>query len=334
MEPQAPPNAAAAIPPATSTPSPPIAAATVHSSSPRNSQNYQQNYQQQLQQQQRQQYQRTSQPTPPSDYEYTYTDKDAYYARQANPRSQRGSKSSSARAHDSVISHPFSPKVSAPPSPGSSISSVGRKHRSIEQIQPVQRPTSVTYPPRAYIDPEKAAAASYGHRSSHRNSSNPDGANAIYDSGEYHEKGPEEKAWQLLLFLSAPCMLLSFGITLWTIFALFAALLLQPLRLFSTRPPLPAQLISFLAPPLNLQLHLIYSFSSSTEYSPAMLVVVHLFSPVVAAGVAVAAWTAACFWFFSAILGDPSGQDSHNDGKESILGVRNWWDRWLSRALR
>jgi hypothetical protein len=85
---------------------------------------------------------------------------------------------------------------------------------------------------------------------------------------------------------------------------------------------------------LNWQLHLIYSHAASTDYSPSMLVVVHLFSPVIAIGVAISAWTAAFFWFFSAILGDPAGQDGHNDGKESILGVRNWWERWLSRALR
>jgi hypothetical protein len=65
-----------------------------------------------------------------------------------------------------------------------------------------------------------------------------------------------------------------------------------------------------------------------------MLVVVNLFSPVVAFGVAIAAWTAAGFWFFSSILGDPGGHDGHNDGRETIVSVRNWWERWLSRALR
>jgi hypothetical protein len=95
-----------------------------------------------------------------------------------------------------------------------------------------------------------------------------------------------------------------------------------------------AQLTTFLAPPLNLQLHLIYSVSASTDYSPAMLIVVHLFSPAVALGVAVASWTAACFWVFGLILGDPAGQDGRNDGLESLLGVRSWWDRWVSRALR
>lgn len=112
------------------------------------------------------------------------------------------------------------------------------------------------------------------------------------------------------------------------------ALFLQPFRLCTKRPSLSSQLTSFLAPPLNLQLHLVYSFSSSTNYSVPMMIILHLLSPVVAIGVAIGAWTAAFFWFFSAILGDPAGQDGHNDGKESLLGVRNWWDRWLSRGLR
>jgi hypothetical protein len=121
---------------------------------------------------------------------------------------------------------------------------------------------------------------------------------------------------------------------LWTFVCVFVALLLQPFRLCTKRPSLSSQLTSFLAPPLNLQLHLVYSFSSSTSYSVPMMIVVHLLSPIVAIGVAIGAWTAAFFWFFSAILGDPAGQDGHNDGKESLLGVRNWWDRWLSRGLR
>lgn len=140
----------------------------------------------------------------------------------------------------------------------------------------------------------------------------------------------------LQLFLSGPCALLSFAIALWTILALFVSLLLVPLRLCSKgRPTLGAQLTNFLAPPLNLQLRLIYSYSSAQNYSVPMLVIVQLLAPIVAIGVAIGAWTSACFWFFSAILGDPAGQDQgRNDGKDSLLGVRRWWDRWLSRALR
>ena len=79
---------------------------------------------------------------------------------------------------------------------------------------------------------------------------------------------------------------------------------------------------------------MVYSHDSTTGYSAPMLVVIHLFSPLVAFGVAIAAWTAAGFWFFSCILGDPGGHDGHNDGRESIVGVRNYWERWLSRGLR
>jgi hypothetical protein len=158
----------------------------------------------------------------------------------------------------------------------------------------------------------------------------------VYDKSEYHEKGPEDKAWQLLFYLSAPCALLSVAITFWTIIAILISLALCPLRFCSNRPPLSAQLTTFLAPALNLQLHLVYSFDSSENYSVLMMIVIHLFSPVIAFGVAVAAWTATGFWFFSSILGDPGGHDGgrHNDGKDCILGVRNYWERWLSRGLR
>ena len=111
-------------------------------------------------------------------------------------------------------------------------------------------------------------------------------------------------------------------------------MLLQPLRLCSKQPPFRDQLVSFLAPSLDLQLHLIYSSHPPTTYNAPLLLLIHILSPIAAMGVAVASWTAGCFWFFSAILGDPAGQDGHNDGRTTVLGVRNWWERWLSRALR
>ncbi|KAF2190880.1 hypothetical protein K469DRAFT_558844 [Zopfia rhizophila CBS 207.26] len=281
---------------------------------------------------QQQQYdQQRSHESSPNDPNDEYSEKDAYQRNQnQNLRLNPGN----GRSHDSVISHPFSPKASSPPSPSSSISAA-RHDRSAPEIQQ-SPPANVSYPPKAHIDPEKQAFSPQSPRSPARvSSSNPDVTAILYDSGEYNEKGPEDKAVQLLLYLSGPCAILSLIITLWTFVSLlFIAILLSPFRLFTKRTPLGSQITTFLAPPLNLQLHLIYSYSSSTDYSPPLLVVIHLFSPIVAMGVAVAAWTAAFFWFFSAILGDPAGQDGHNDGRDSILGVRNWWDRWLSRALR
>jgi hypothetical protein len=131
-------------------------------------------------------------------HEYAYNEKDAYQ-HQLESHSHRGSKGSNGRSHDSVISHPFSPKASSPPSPSSSISSAGRKHRSIDDIRR-SSPVNVQYPPRVYIDPEKANVSSHSPRSQTRvSASNPDVTAVVYDSGEYHEKGPEEKPVQLLV---------------------------------------------------------------------------------------------------------------------------------------
>src|SRR5690242_15450974 len=77
--------------------------------------------------------------TTTDDYDYTYNEKYGYLQHQ-DSRTERGSKSSNGRAHDSLISHPFSPKASYPPSPSSSISSTGDKQRrsscEIRQVKP------------------------------------------------------------------------------------------------------------------------------------------------------------------------------------------------------
>jgi hypothetical protein len=140
-----------------------------------------------------------------SEYEYTYNEKDSYPQLQSN-RTERGSKASSRRAHDSVISHPFSPKQSYPPSPTSSVSSAGgRRHQSIPEIQfsAPNESQSLKYPPQAHLDPEKHGYGSSPGHGSQRHSGSGRGANdAVYDQGEYHESAPEEKAWQLLVSIT------------------------------------------------------------------------------------------------------------------------------------
>ncbi|KAF2272813.1 uncharacterized protein EI97DRAFT_196765 [Westerdykella ornata] len=219
-----------------------------------------------------------------------------------------------------------------PSAPSATFHTNGHSHREHASIPDIERDAQLNlpHPPRAHLDPEKASYLNP------RQEPHPNVTHVVYGADEYPDKGPNERPLQLLLFLSGPCVVLSILVTLWTLLSLLTAFVLHPLRLCSTaRPSLTARLTSFLAPPLNLQLHLIYSLSYSTEYTLPMLILVLLFSPIVAIGVAVGAWTAACFWFFSAILGDPAGQDQgHNDGKDTLLGVRNWWDRWLSRGLK
>ena len=149
-----------------------------------------------------------------TDCESEYNEKDTYL-RNDSARTERASKSTYGYAHDSVIS-PFSPKVSAPPSPSSSISSdVGQKHRFISDIQETHACQShqshrVSYPPHAHLDPEKASSYdAYEHHSQNR-ASVPDAAAVVYKS-EYHEKGPEDKAWQLLVCIT--CMSMTSGKT-------------------------------------------------------------------------------------------------------------------------
>lgn len=65
-----------------------------------------------------------------------------------------------------------------------------------------------------------------------------------------------------------------------------------------------------------------------------MLVLVHLLSPFVSLGVAGAAWVAASFWFYAAIIGDPDGTRGKDDGRAAVLGVQAWWESWLMRCSR
>lgn len=110
-------------------------------------------------------------------------------------------------------------------------------------------------------------------------------------------------------------------------------MLVQPLRLIKSRPAFSTELTACLAPALRIQLRFIHSGAGSDEYRAGWMLAIHLLNPFVSFGVAMASWTAACFWFFSAVLGDPAGQDGHNDGKAAVLGVRTWWESWLCRGL-
>ncbi|KAE9989028.1 hypothetical protein EG328_003345 [Venturia inaequalis] len=147
----------------------------------------------------------------------------------------------------------------------------------------------------------------------------------------------ESKAAKISLYLSLFNPLVSLVILLYTLFALIALLLLQPLRLCTKSTTFRLQIIGFLAPTLKMQLAFIYSPDNAETYSAPLLIMINLFSPIVSFGVATAAWVAAAFWFFNAILGDPDGSDKprgYNDGRASVIGVRKWWERWLTRAVR
>ncbi|KAF2497525.1 hypothetical protein BU16DRAFT_580182 [Lophium mytilinum] len=235
---------------------------------------------------------------------------------------------SSVPSRDSVISHPFSPKVSSPPSPVS----ITSRH---SQTEGTSHP-SITFPPRAQLDLEKQNGfpPSPQPRTSRTHPSLSDPERRRTSDQGHHDEAPEMDVLRVNLYLAAPCAIFSFVLMIWTLLAIVITCILQPLRFCSFRPTFNEQLAIFLAPPLNQQLRFIQSRARPNRYSASMLVIVQLFAPFVAVGVAVASWVAAFFWFFSAILGDPAGQDGHNDGRATVMGVRNWWEAWLVRACR
>ena len=64
-----------------------------------------------------------------------------------------------------------------------------------------------------------------------------------------------------------------------------------------------------------------------------VLVLVSMLSPLYAMAIAVAAWVAGAFWLYTAVLGNPDGREDRDDGREAVLAVRRWWERWLIQSL-
>lgn len=149
-----------------------------------------------------------------------------------------------------------------------------------------------------------------------------------------------QHALRILLFLSGPCIALSFVNLIWTFLALLVAMLCMPLRLCTILSPFRNQVCHFLAPTLGLQLHCIYSpalprpSNENDSYSASGLVLVHVAAPLLSIGVAVAAWVVAVYWGLASIVGDPAGSDGRDDGKEAVLGLRGWWERLLHNGAR
>ena len=92
-------------------------------------------------------------------------------------------------------------------------------------------------------------------------------------------------------------------------------------------------IIRSLAPLLKKHLQFIHAKSieelHALDFSPTKLVLVHAISPVLSVGVAISAWVAACFWLFALMMGNPDGTERGDDGRATVLNLRNWWERFL-----
>jgi hypothetical protein len=68
------------------------------------------------------------------------------------------------------------------------------------------------------------------------------------------------------------------------------------------------------------------------EFKAGRLIAVQLAAPVVSMGVAMAEWIAAPFWIFAIIMGNPDGTERRDDGRATVLAIRNWWEQCLLKA--
>jgi hypothetical protein len=199
-------------------------------------------------------------------------------------------------------------------------------------------------------DPEKAfynaqqASSPQSHRSprhSQRQSRDDTGSVTFSDVDSQIDAGlalQEAKAMKILFFLSGPVVALSFLNLFWTLISLIITILSQPVRLCARRITFGQQLASLLGPALNLQLKSIYTplpphANEDGVFHPGMLVFVHLVSPVLSIGVAIAAWVVAAYWLMAGIVGDPAGMDKRDDGRETVLGLRGWWENLMLKGI-
>ncbi|KAL4937690.1 hypothetical protein BDV06DRAFT_202419 [Aspergillus oleicola] len=158
----------------------------------------------------------------------------------------------------------------------------------------------------------------------------------------------------MLFRMSLPIPMFSLLASLYTVFGLLFTLLTSPLRLCACIPYLRktsfrAQLCDLLVPQLHIHERLIglrpstsqsvYNDSDQSStidyaegYSVPGLIMVLLLSALLSFGLLLLAWTAAFFWVFAMILGNPDGTERKDDGRAAVLGVTRWWQIWLSKG--
>ncbi|KAJ5702944.1 hypothetical protein N7488_010492 [Penicillium malachiteum] len=172
-----------------------------------------------------------------------------------------------------------------------------------------------------------------------------------------------EDALLMLFRLSVPVPLFSFAVCLYTFCAIIFAILISPLRLCSLSPYLRktsfrTQLCDLLSPALHIHERLVCmppptsTRSSSTQwihsdldgeeptaivdssvlYSVGMSIVVLVLSPFFSIAIVLFAWTAAAFWVFAMVMGNPDGTERSDDGRAAVLGVCKWWRTWLGKS--
>lgn len=73
---------------------------------------------------------------------------------------------------------------------------------------------------------------------------------------------------------------------------------------------------------------------SSRFYAIGASVAVLILSPFLSLVILLFAWTAAFFWVFAMVMGNPDGTERKDDGRIAVLGVVKWWHTWLGKARK
>lgn len=244
------------------------------------------------------------------------------------------------------------------------------RQQSLKPLSPTAAPTTLVSSP--YLEdnhilspPNNGAARKEDHtrRSWTDHSSYMSGENrnpgaarvqkrAIQD-GEFVSNDGQDAV--LMLFrMSLPIPIFSLMASIYTIFGLLLTLFTSPLRICSCIPYLKktsfrTQLCDLLVPQLHIHERLIglrpsqsqSAYNDSDEssitdygegYSVGGLIMVLLLSSLMSFGLLILAWTAAFFWVFAMMLGNPDGTERKDDGRAAVLGVTRWWQIWLGKA--
>lgn len=125
---------------------------------------------------------------------------------------------------------------------------------------------------------------------------------------------------------------------LFTFIVTFGLILALPTRLVHRQSSFGDQIIRAVCPMFKHHLEMMYAtsvdYAFEWDFRALMLILIHLVSPLISVGVAIASWVTAGFWVFTSIMGNPDGTERRDDGADAVLAVRNWWERCLLTALR
>lgn len=123
----------------------------------------------------------------------------------------------------------------------------------------------------------------------------------------------------------------------YTLLVVLTLSLAYPIRICKSQATLGDQIIRALAPIFRHHLDQLYAPSVEDAYTfsfkPLMLVLIQLASPFLSIGVMLSAWVAAAFWLFAIIMGNPDGTEKGDDGRNTVLLVRNWWEQYFLSAI-